>query len=139
MRCIRDKANTFDILTLSALTCATDAGVLPTKLASEDREIEVRCRVVYIDMEGLSDGRSIKNLISTVGPKQLVIVGGGSSSVSALGDHAREKRAYGKVTVSNRCQLLSIKQCYTARDSVHLRISLLVAVTLDERRTLRCR
>eukprot|EP00953_Heterococcus_sp_UTEX-ZZ885_P036785 18933-Heterococcus_DN1.PRE.1 len=77
-----------------------DAGVLPTKLASEDREIEVRCRVAYIDMEGLSDGRSIKNLISTVGPKQLVIVGGGSSSVNALGDHAREKRAYGKRLVS---------------------------------------
>jgi Cft2 family RNA processing exonuclease len=73
--------------------------VLPTKLASEDREIEVRCRVVYIDMEGLSDGRSIKNLISKVGPKQLVIVGGGSSAVNALENHAREKRAYGKVTV----------------------------------------
>eukprot|EP00611_Tribonema_gayanum_P021551 TRINITY_DN416_c0_g1_i1.p1 TRINITY_DN416_c0_g1~~TRINITY_DN416_c0_g1_i1.p1 ORF type:complete len:651 (+),score=190.70 TRINITY_DN416_c0_g1_i1:1279-3231(+) len=68
-----------------------DTGVLPSKVVLQERELVVRARVAYIDMEGLSDGRSVRNLLATVGPRQLVLVGGSVKAVSALSEDARDR------------------------------------------------
>jgi cleavage and polyadenylation specificity factor subunit 2 len=70
-----------------------DPGLVPTKVVSEERLIEVRARRAYIDMEGLSDGRSIRNLISTIGPRQLVVVGGSSKAVDTLAQYVKQSEA----------------------------------------------
>lgn len=35
-------------------------------------QVQVRCSLVYMDFEGRSDGRSIKNILSHVAPLKLV-------------------------------------------------------------------
>ncbi len=79
-----------------------DQDVVPCKIISEEKEIELLMRRMYIDMEGLSDGRSIKNLISTIGPRQLVIIGGSSKALNTVVCHAKERKAADQVlTPSN--------------------------------------
>ncbi|CAM9432532.1 unnamed protein product [Chrysoparadoxa australica] len=66
-----------------------DQGVIPTKVELQTQEVSVLCQLVYIDIEGRCDGRSIKHLISTVGPRQLVLVGGGKEAVQEITAHFR--------------------------------------------------
>ncbi len=74
-----------------------DQDVVPCKVISEEKEIELHIRRMYIDMEGLSDGRSIKNLISTIGPRQLVIIGGSPKAVNTVVSYAKERKAADQV------------------------------------------
>jgi cleavage and polyadenylation specificity factor subunit 2 len=48
------------------------ADAVPTKSISVDVEVDVACRIKYIDFEGRSDGRSIPKILSRVAPQQLV-------------------------------------------------------------------
>ncbi|KAL2334722.1 hypothetical protein Fmac_015935 [Flemingia macrophylla] len=43
----------------------------PSKVVSDERTVQVRCSLVYMDFEGRSDGRSIKNILSHVAPLKL--------------------------------------------------------------------
>lgn len=45
---------------------------VPSKFVAEDTEIHVRCKVQYVDFDGLTDGRSIRNILPQVQPKKLV-------------------------------------------------------------------
>jgi cleavage and polyadenylation specificity factor subunit 2 len=58
----------------------------PHKTVVESVTIDVRCRIIYIDYEGRSDGRSIKTLLATVEPRKLVLVRGGARSKQLLVD-----------------------------------------------------
>ena len=44
----------------------------PSKYISEEVDVEVRCQVVYIDMEGLNDSRAIKNIMPRLNPRKVV-------------------------------------------------------------------
>lgn len=48
----------------------------PTKAVVEDLRIDVRCKVHYIDFEGRSDGRSVRNIITNIAPRKLILVHG---------------------------------------------------------------
>lgn len=74
-----------------------NTSVIPTKIVKEQRDLDVRCQVAFLDMEGRSDGHSLRNLISTVGPKQLIVVGGGSKAVEVLARHAKTLHTCEKV------------------------------------------
>jgi cleavage and polyadenylation specificity factor subunit 2 len=45
---------------------------VPGKFVADEAEIHVRCKVQFVDFEGLTDGRSIKNILPQVQPKKLV-------------------------------------------------------------------
>jgi len=45
---------------------------IPSKCISHIESIPIKCKVCYIDFEGLSDGKSIKNIIPQVSPKKIV-------------------------------------------------------------------
>lgn len=45
---------------------------IPSKYVSHDAELKLRCKVMYIDFEGRSDGRSIRNILPQVSPRKLV-------------------------------------------------------------------
>lgn len=46
----------------------------PSKYISEDISVQVQCRVMFIDMEGLHDGRAIKTIIPRLNPRKAVSV-----------------------------------------------------------------
>ena len=45
---------------------------VPTKYVSEKRNLDIKAKILQIDFEGRSDGESIKTIISTIKPKNLV-------------------------------------------------------------------
>jgi cleavage and polyadenylation specificity factor subunit 2 len=45
---------------------------VPSKYVEYKMDLKVCCQVVYIDFEGRSDGKSIKNILAQVAPRKLV-------------------------------------------------------------------
>ncbi|KAG1068246.1 hypothetical protein G6F60_006073 [Rhizopus arrhizus] len=56
----------------------------PTKYISSDETFLVRCQLRYVDLEGLSDGRSMKTILPQIAPRKLIIVHGSESSTKDL-------------------------------------------------------
>jgi cleavage and polyadenylation specificity factor subunit 2 len=44
----------------------------PTKYVSFEETVTIRCMLQYIDFEGLTDGRSIRNILTRIAPRKLV-------------------------------------------------------------------
>ncbi|QCD94826.1 cleavage and polyadenylation specificity factor subunit 2 [Vigna unguiculata] len=59
----------------------------PSKVVSDERTVQVKCLLVYMDFEGRSDGRSIKNILSHVAPLKLVLVHGSAEATEHLKQH----------------------------------------------------
>ncbi|KAI9033149.1 beta-lactamase-like protein [Hyaloraphidium curvatum] len=57
---------------------------IPSKYLVEELEIHVRCKVQYVDFEGETDGRSIKNILPQVQPKKLILVRGTDEATDAM-------------------------------------------------------
>ena len=57
---------------------------VPTKLVSRNLTVSVACTIEYMDYEGLSDGRSIRNIITSVGPYSLILVDGSTDATENI-------------------------------------------------------
>jgi cleavage and polyadenylation specificity factor subunit 2 len=57
---------------------------VPTKFISERVELTIRCRIASIDYEGRSDGESIKKIVSSIKPRNLILVHGSSRSTTEM-------------------------------------------------------
>lgn len=55
------------------------------------KKLEVLCRVVYVDSEGLSDRRSVRNTVLTLAPKMLIVTGGSRRDKAELVSHVRHQ------------------------------------------------
>ncbi|KAL0095247.1 beta-lactamase-like protein [Phycomyces blakesleeanus] len=56
----------------------------PTKYIKNEQDIQVHCLLRYVDLEGLSDGRSMKTILPQIAPRKLIIVHGGKESTDDL-------------------------------------------------------
>ncbi|TIB07369.1 hypothetical protein E3P77_03933 [Wallemia ichthyophaga] len=56
----------------------------PSKYISEQVEVDVRCQIMYVDLEGLNDSRAIKNIMPRLNPRKMILVGGSQSSSHSL-------------------------------------------------------
>ncbi|KAI7888717.1 beta-lactamase-like protein [Mucor mucedo] len=56
----------------------------PTKYTSSDETLHIKCQLRYVDLEGLSDGRSIKTILPQIAPRKLIIVHGSKESTDDL-------------------------------------------------------
>ncbi|KAJ3410272.1 cleavage and polyadenylation specificity factor subunit 2 [Chytridiales sp. JEL 0842] len=56
----------------------------PSKYVVEPLMVQVQCKVIFIDFEGRSDGKSIKNILPQVAPRKLIIVHGSEESTDSL-------------------------------------------------------
>jgi len=63
-----------------------DTDAVPTKCIQVPTELKVNCVIKYIDFEGRSDGRSIKNILQHVAPRKLILIHGSSIAT----DHLRK-------------------------------------------------
>ncbi|KAI4351721.1 hypothetical protein L6164_006048 [Bauhinia variegata] len=59
----------------------------PSKVISDERTVQVRCSLVYMDFEGRSDQKSIKSILSHVAPLKLVLVHGSAEATEHLKQH----------------------------------------------------
>lgn len=44
----------------------------PTKYTSSNQQLQIACLLRYVDLEGLSDGRSMKTILPQIAPRKLV-------------------------------------------------------------------
>ncbi|BBN04094.1 cleavage and polyadenylation specificity factor subunit 2 [Marchantia polymorpha subsp. ruderalis] len=62
----------------------------PSKVVLEDITVQVRCSLHYMDYEGRSDGKSIKNILAHVAPLKLVLVHGSAEATEHLRQHCQK-------------------------------------------------
>ncbi|CAO3630036.1 unnamed protein product [Cunninghamella blakesleeana] len=56
----------------------------PTKYISNDQHVQVQCFLRYIDLEGLSDNISIKNILSQIAPRKMILIHGQEDATNNL-------------------------------------------------------
>lgn len=44
----------------------------PSKFVSNEVTVQLACRLLFVDMEGLNDGRAVKAIVPKVEPRKLV-------------------------------------------------------------------
>lgn len=45
----------------------------PSKFVTSEVEVQLACRLLFVDMEGLNDGRAVKTIVPQVNPRKMVI------------------------------------------------------------------
>lgn len=65
---------------------------IPTKLVEETVDINVVCRMAYVDFEGRSNGRSVRNILQQINARKIVIIHGDPESTNALVQFCNEKK-----------------------------------------------
>ncbi|KAF9268160.1 hypothetical protein L218DRAFT_918519 [Marasmius fiardii PR-910] len=74
----------------------------PSKFVSSEVEVQMACRLLFVDMEGLSDGRAIKTIIPQISPRKmasfsfLIIVHAPESAAETLIESCSNIRAMTK-------------------------------------------
>ncbi|CAE6522625.1 unnamed protein product [Rhizoctonia solani] len=56
----------------------------PSKFIVETVEVQLRCKLLFVDMDGLNDGRSVKTIIPQVNPRKMIIVHSHREATDAL-------------------------------------------------------
>ncbi|KAE9410142.1 cleavage and polyadenylation specificity factor subunit [Gymnopus androsaceus JB14] len=56
----------------------------PSKFVTSEVEVQMACRLLFVDMEGLSDGRAIKTIIPQISPRKMVVVHASDDATDAL-------------------------------------------------------
>jgi cleavage and polyadenylation specificity factor subunit 2 len=77
--------------------------------------LTVNSNVVYIDFEGRSEAKSIKNIISQVAPRKLILVHGSSKDTDHLAHHCYEHQS-----LTNDIYAPSIGQCLDVSSATNL-------------------
>ncbi|KAK0528605.1 hypothetical protein OC842_004492 [Tilletia horrida] len=68
----------------------------PTKFSSETVEVAFKCKLAFIDMEGLNDGKAHKLLIPQLFPRRLVLVNGDEPTRRDMLDSMRAVKGFTK-------------------------------------------
>lgn len=58
----------------------------PSKFIAEQISIDMRCKVMFVDLEGVHDGRALKNILPQVNPRRLIIVQATSEATESLAE-----------------------------------------------------
>jgi len=56
----------------------------PFKFVSSEIEIQLACRLLFVDMEGLNDGRAAKTMVPQVNPRKMIVVHAPSNATDVL-------------------------------------------------------
>ncbi|KAI0082444.1 hypothetical protein K474DRAFT_1611456 [Panus rudis PR-1116 ss-1] len=56
----------------------------PSKFVTDNVEVQLACRLFFVDLEGLHDGRAVKTIVREVNPRKLIVVHAPSPATDAL-------------------------------------------------------
>ncbi|KAF7985231.1 hypothetical protein HWV62_7878 [Athelia sp. TMB] len=68
----------------------------PSKFVSSEIEIQLACRLLFVDMDGLNDGRAVKTIVPQVNPRKMIIVHAPSDATDTLIESCGNIRAMTK-------------------------------------------
>ncbi|KAJ3290511.1 cleavage and polyadenylation specificity factor subunit 2 [Rhizoclosmatium sp. JEL0117] len=63
---------------------------IPSKYVTFTIDVRVACKVIFVDFEGRSDGKSIRNILTQVAPRKLVLIHGSEEATADLESYSRE-------------------------------------------------
>ncbi|KAI7652341.1 hypothetical protein KC318_g15044, partial [Hortaea werneckii] len=61
----------------------------PRKVTWEERTVEVKCRVSFVDFAGLHEKRDLQMIIPLIRPRKLILIAGTESETTSLADECR--------------------------------------------------
>ncbi|KAI8145312.1 beta-lactamase-like protein [Fennellomyces sp. T-0311] len=61
----------------------------PMKYITTEQDVEIQCKLRYVDLEGLSDGRSMKTILPQIAPRKLIIIHGSVRPTDELAQACR--------------------------------------------------
>lgn len=56
----------------------------PSKFVSSTVEVQLACRLLFVDLEGLNDGRAVKTIVPQIHPRKMIIVHAPPEAANAL-------------------------------------------------------
>ncbi|KAF9195029.1 cleavage and polyadenylation specificity factor subunit 2 [Haplosporangium sp. Z 767] len=59
---------------------------LPSKYASSEEDVVVKCKVRFVDLEGRADESAMKTILQAIGPKKLILIHGTEAKTDELCD-----------------------------------------------------
>ncbi|KIL00069.1 hypothetical protein PAXRUDRAFT_822086 [Paxillus rubicundulus Ve08.2h10] len=68
----------------------------PSKYVSSAIEIQLACRLLFVDMEGLNDGRAVKTIVPQVNPRKMILVHASGDAAQVLIESCGQIRAMTK-------------------------------------------
>jgi len=68
----------------------------PSKFVSSEIEIQLACRLLFVDMEGLNDGRAVKTMVPQINPRKMIVVHAPSDATDVLIESCANIRAMTK-------------------------------------------
>ncbi|KAN0064763.1 hypothetical protein ACQY0O_001820 [Thecaphora frezii] len=109
----------------------TQAPAPPSKFVTETVRVEVACRLAFIEMEGLNDGRALKTLIPQMHPRRLIAVNGDAATrQDMLSTFAAIKSMTNEIYLPALCESVRIGEL-TNSYAVVLGDSLLAGLTMS--------
>lgn len=89
-----------------------DAKIVPTKTVHKNVQLNIKATIVSVDFDGLADGRAIKNCISHVKPRKLILVHGTQDTTHKLKEFALKSISYCDAVCMVKCTLVSFSCRY---------------------------
>ncbi|KAJ7714317.1 beta-lactamase-like protein [Mycena maculata] len=68
----------------------------PSKFVTSTVEVQMACRLLFVDMEGLNDGRAVKTIVPQVNPRKMIIVHAPTDAAESLIESCANIRAMTK-------------------------------------------
>lgn len=69
---------------------------VPSKFITTGVDVQLACRLLFVDLEGLNDGRAVKTIVPQVNPRKMIIVHAPTSATDALVESCAGIRAMTK-------------------------------------------
>ncbi|KAI0677046.1 beta-lactamase-like protein [Trametes maxima] len=68
----------------------------PSKFVTSIAEVQLACRLFFVDLEGLNDGRAVKTIVPQVNPRKMILIHAPQSATAALIESCANIRAMTK-------------------------------------------
>ncbi|KAG5651375.1 hypothetical protein H0H81_008874 [Sphagnurus paluster] len=91
-----DEAKNYRLKTLAEEDARKAIREPPSKFVSSETEVQLACRLLFVDMEGLNDGRAVKTIVPQINPRKMIIVHASSGATDALIESCANIRAMTK-------------------------------------------
>eukprot|EP00761_Pharyngomonas_kirbyi_P001174 gb/GECH01001176.1/.p1 GENE.gb/GECH01001176.1/~~gb/GECH01001176.1/.p1 ORF type:complete len:727 (+),score=167.88 gb/GECH01001176.1/:1-2181(+) len=104
---------------------------IPTKCEVYDVELEVKCNIRYFNFEGVSDERSVKNILSQISPRTMILINGTSEATQKMKTFCEEKKIGQNIYSPNVGEPVNVDIDVNVL-SVHLRDDLMSTTSFKE-------
>jgi len=68
----------------------------PSKFVTSTAEVQLACRLLFVDLEGLNDGRAVKTIVPQIHPRKMIVVHATPDATGALVQSCGDIRAMTK-------------------------------------------